>query len=160
VSIIGEAAKAAVGRVFGVKGEGGNIDYHVVELNNHSPANASVRSLLVPGWGQAFNGQRIKGVVAFLSVGAAAGGSLALFNKANQSYDHYNDLGVKDDPSYNDYKRERTQSLLLGTAAILLWVYSVVDAYHNAYNPVLTRDNSMDVAFDSKGEHLIWRRKF
>jgi hypothetical protein len=160
-SVVGEAAKAVVGRVFGVQGDSGDITYNVVELTAHSPTNASIRSALIPGWGQTFNGEKVKGVVLFCSFVAASVGSWGRYQSATNSFDDYKSRGIKEGSSYDDYKRARTQSLLLGVAALGLWIGSVVDARRNAYHPVLSQNTNIDIAWTASDEgQVVWRKKF
>src|SRR5262245_35162978 len=73
-SLIREAGGAVMGRVFGVQGTGADIQYHVVELSGRKPGNSAVRSAFVPGWGQFFNGEKVKASILFVAtIGAAVG---------------------------------------------------------------------------------------
>ncbi len=159
-SVIGEAATAVVDRVFGVKGEAANIDYHVVEFTKVSPTNSAVRSLFVPGWGQHFNRQRVKGSVLFLAFAASTFGALHLYNKSQNTFDDYNNRGVKDDPLYSDYEDQKTQSTLLGAGAIFIWAFSIFDAYKNAYNPLYTKNVTLDLAYSPDESSLRLNKRF
>ena len=54
-----EASRATFGRALADEGVASDIDYHVIEVQKHSPGNAALRSALLPGWGQRFNGQKV-----------------------------------------------------------------------------------------------------
>lgn len=159
-SVLGEAAKAVVDRVFGVKGEAADIKYHAIELSNHSPLNAGIRSAIVPGWGQWFNRQPVKATALFIVVVGGAYGAVRLNHAANSAYDEYKSDGLKNGAKYDDYQRQQTQSALLGGAAVLLWGYSVWDAYHNAYNPLWSEARSVEIALLPDGAAVEWRKRF
>jgi hypothetical protein len=157
---MGEAAKAVVDRVFGVEGEAANIDYHAIELSNRSPFNAGIRSALLPGLGQRFNRQPVKGAILFTAVAVGLFGTLRTYDKSDDSYEEYEATGNSDDPAYDDYSRFRTQSMVLGGATLAIWIYSVVDAYRNAYNPLVTEDTGVQLALNETGAAVEWRRRF
>lgn len=158
--VVGEAAKAVVDRVFGVKGEAADIRYHAIELSNHSPVNAGIRSALLPGWGQQFNRQPVKAAALFVVITVGAFGAVKSYHLSNDDYDKYKAIGNRNDTSYDDYGRHRTQALVLGGATVLLWVYSIFDAYRYAYNPLWGRDPSVQLALTDTGATMNWRRKF
>ncbi len=159
-SAVGEAARAVVDRVFGVKGEAGQIEYHIVELTKVSPANSAIRSVFLPGWGQHFNRQRVKGTLFFFTFAAAAAGSLHLRSESKSSFDDYKRRGLKDDPLYDEYEDQKMQSTLLGIGAGILWTLSVFDAYRNAYNPLYTKNIELDLAYQTDETSIRLSRKF
>jgi hypothetical protein len=145
---------------FGVRGEGGDIKYHEVDLSERAPVNAAVRSALIPGWGQGFNGEYKKGTMLFVTFAVAAYGSYHLSQKANDSLDTYNARGVKDGPEIDDYNKQHSQAILLGTAALAIWAYSIFDAHHNAYAPLYSQDSSVQLVLNPGEEMIQWKRKF
>lgn len=159
-SAVGEAARAVVDRVFGVKGEAGNIEYHVVEFSKVSPTSSAVRSALLPGWGQHFNRQPVKGSVLFLSFAASAFGAFYLNAKAGNTYDDYKARGSKNDPLFDDYEDEKSQATILGMGAGLIWAFSVFDAYRNAYNPLYTREMNLELAYADSETSVRVTKKF
>lgn len=159
-SAVGEAARAVVDRVFGVEGEAENIDYHIVEFSKVSPLSSAVRSALIPGWGQRFNKQPVKGTVLFLSFAASTFGAFHLNAKSKHSYDDYKARGAKDDPLFDDYEDQKSQATLLAVGAGLLWAFSVFDAYRNAYNPLYTRDTNVELAYAPNETTFRVSRKF
>ncbi len=159
-SIVGEATEAVVGRVFGVEGDASDIKYHVVELTAHSPSNAAVRSAFVPGWGQGFNNERVKGSIFFLGTLGAVFGSFKLYEKAGDAYDDYKASGLKNSNKYDDYEQYRQQSLILGGAAAVLWIVGIFDAYRHAYQPLYSSARTVDVAFNDDGASFRLRKTF
>lgn len=159
-SFVGEAAEAVVGRVFGVEGDASDIKYHAFELNHHSPGSSLVRSLVIPGWGQHFNRQKAKGSVFFLTTLGSLYASAHLYNQSVSSYHEYQAGGVKDSSRYEDYKDQRTQSLLYGGVAAILWVVGMVDAHRNAYNPLYSKEPSVDLAFIDEEARITLKKNF
>ncbi len=158
--VVGEAAKAVVDRVFGVKGEAADIKYHAIELSNHSPVNAGIRSALLPGWGQQFNRQPVKAAALFMVITVGAFGAVKAYHQSNDDYNKYKSIGNRNDSSFDDYGRHRTQAYVLGGATLGLWVYSIFDAYRYAYNPLWSREHSVEVALLDDGAGVQWHRKF
>ncbi len=92
--------------------------------------NASLRSLILPGWGQLYKGEKKKGMVLIALCGVSLGGLLAThveYNKARQEY------VAAEQPFeiqskyrvYNNYYRARN-SMAVFTMA--LWLYAHIDA--------------------------------
>jgi len=160
MGVMGEAGKAVVDRVFGVKGEAADIRYHALELSNHSPVNAGIRSALLPGWGQQFNRQPVKAAALFMVITVGAFGAVKAYRQSNDDYDNYRSIGNRNDSTYSDYTRHRTQAYVLGGAALGLWAYSIYDAYRYAYNPLWSRERSVDIALLEEGAGVEWHRKF
>jgi hypothetical protein len=102
------------------------IDASLWERNGR---NAAVRSLLIPGWGQAFNRQTARAGTFFLLAGGCLAVSLGMHEKALESYHAYQSMGVVEGPSYDRYKRQRNVSFLAGSLSALFWGWSVRDAY-------------------------------
>ena len=90
-----------------------------VAVREHkSPAKAMVRSLLVPGWGQFYNGKKLKGT---LVAAAEVGSVVAFFVRRDQINREIRPVGQP--PKRNFY--------LLSTIGIVF--YSVVDAFVDAH---------------------------
>jgi hypothetical protein len=158
--VLDEAATSIFGRVFGFSKAESEIDYHVVELYRPSPAAAAVRSALIPGWGQSYNKQQVKGALFFLSFAAATYGSISLYQKSNNSYHSYIQNGQKDDPRYDDYSSERTQAYMLGGTAALLWGVSMIDAYIHGYAPLWSDNSAVQIALVPGEGSVVWRKRF
>src|SRR5262249_15888386 len=131
-----------------------------VELYQHTPFHAGIRSAIVPGWGQGFNMQPVKGSLVFTSFVATTWLALYSTHKYRQSYDDYNAKGVKDDGLYNAYESERTEAYVLGSVAVLIWAFSIVDAAKNAYRPLLAKETSIQIAANDKEGKIVWNRRF
>lgn len=157
---IGKAGERPASRAFGVQGPADNIKYKPISFSRHSPGNAALRSALIPGWGQVFNQQRVKGISFFTMTALAATGALSLRSDYRRLYDQYEARGLKDDALYDEYKKKKTQSMALGVAAGLLWLIGIVDAHQNAYNPVFSREGGIEVIADADSTRLEWRKRF
>lgn len=160
-----EAYRATIERA--VKGDTDDIqvDYHVIELAKHTRGNSLVRSLFVPGWGQGFNGQPVKGTVIFLTFAVATVGAIERHRQSLDTYNEYENLGIPDSSLYDDYEDERLQAMLLAGAAITIYGYAAIDAYRNAYRPLYTHKPTWEVAVipDPDGHwvsHLNWNKRF
>jgi hypothetical protein len=159
-SVVKEAGRAVTDRVFGVQGMAGEIDYHVVELTHHSPTSSAIRSAFVPGWGQGYNRQRVKGAILFATFAALTYGAVDQYNASKDSYDAYQARGLQNDVLYDDYESEKTRSLILGTAAVGLWVFAIVDAYRNAYNPLWSKADGVQLVVSAEGGNVVWKKSF
>lgn len=155
-----EAGQAIFGRIFGVQGSGAEIEHHVFDLSNRTPTHAAVRSALVPGWGQVFNRDRIKGILFFVTTTASAVGSVLLYNDSRDSYDDYKAQGLKDSSLYDDYEDKRTQAMVLGVAAVVFYTVGIVDAYKKAYQPLYSTKSSVNLALSPTESQIIWERRF
>jgi hypothetical protein len=160
-SMIGQAAEAVVGRVFGVEGDASQIQYHVIEVTRHTPMASATRSLLLPGWGQYFNKQKAKGSIFFLTTLGSIVASSHLYGKARHAYDDYLERGEKDGSKYDDYQRYRNGAVMLGGVAAVVWIVSIFDAYHNAYKPLYSKIPTVDVALlEDGGAQVRFRKDF
>lgn len=159
--LLNEAAKATIGRAFGVEGPVGEIDYYVVDLSRSSRLNASLRSFFIPGWGQAFNGQKTKALLMFTAWAAATAGAVMAYRDADDSYDTYTARGIKEDPSYDDYTHARTRAMVLGGVAVAMWGISLIDAYRNAYSSLWSRaEPPVQIVADPDGTEVRFSKKF
>jgi hypothetical protein len=153
-------ASSQADKPFGVESGTSNIKYFDFDFSSQTPGNAAARSAFVPGWGQAFNDQKVKGTVMFITAAAAVGGSLALFRSANKTYDDYKATGVANDNAYDEYKRRWTQSAILGGAAAGIWIYSIIDAYRNGYSSLYSTRSEWNMVALADGGAVVWRREF
>ncbi len=98
-------------------------------FGDETPTNAAVRSAILPGWGQFFNQQPIKGYITGGAVAGLVTASILMYSKAESTYSDYEKKGSKDDDLYDDYKSEvRTTNILVAITAAA-WIYNIVDAY-------------------------------
>jgi len=106
---------------------------------------ATWRSLLLPGWGQQFKGQKTKGRIFSVAAAALAGATLAshlLRNRAEQKYLRAgeNEVVARYDP-FNRYHQLRNNlALSLG----VVWGAAVLDAFMVRVEPASTK---MGLAF-------------
>jgi hypothetical protein len=94
-------------------------------------AAAAMRSLILPGWGQYYKGEKTRGVVLMGVWGAAAVGTALASLRADRARQAYLDEPDPDRASNQRYDTWNTwfkvrNNLLLGTVGI--WAYSYVDA--------------------------------
>lgn len=93
-------------------------------------AEAALRSMVLPGWGQLYKGQRTKGRVLIGAWGIAVAGVVTSHILRQQSRDTYLDAKTQAEAldrydTFNQWHKTRN-ALVLGTAAV--WVYSYLDA--------------------------------
>jgi len=93
-----------------------------------TPKNAALRSI-VPGWGQQFNGQSTKGYIITGAVVVTLAEAVSLNNKANSTYDDYQNIGVKNDSKYDDYTSQADQAMEVSLLCAAIWIYGIIDAY-------------------------------
>ena len=155
-----EAADAMLGRMFGVKGYAPDVQYYVLDFTSHSPGNAAIRSALVPGWGQAFNGNQVKGTLWFSAFALAAVGSAVMANQADKTHDEYEATGRNNGPLYDDYEREYKLSLVLAAAAVGVWAMSVVNAYRQGYDALWSQAPAIDVVYAGDTAGVRWKKRF
>lgn len=100
-----------------------------VRVHDPRPA-AALRSLAVPGWGQLYKGEAVKGWALVGVWGAAAGGTLVAHFKRQSAEEAY--LAARDPQEiqdrYDDFNRwhKARGALALGLAAV--WTYATLDA--------------------------------
>lgn len=144
--------KPVFGRIFGVQGSGGDIEHYVFDLTSHTRRNAAIRSALVPGWGQSFNGDKTKGLLLFLTTTAAAVGSVVRYNSARHSYDDYKAQGIKNSSLFDDYEDARLQAMVLGSAALVLYGFGILDAHR--------RGSVVNLSWTGREGQLSWEKRF
>ncbi len=106
-----------------------SISAQEIDFSQKTPLNAAIRSAILPGWGQCFNGQKIKGYIIGGLTGLTLCSSVLMYNEAQKTYDKYLTKGVKDDPLYEEYSKQIDQTNILIFLTVSLWTYSVIDAY-------------------------------
>lgn len=109
------------------------------ELRLISPVGSIVRSAIVPGWGQYYSRNPIRGTLSVVGVGTSLAGALA----AHQSFQNvYTNrylpaatIDPKSEESISQYKRSNDRYKLRQFflyAAVGVWAYSVIDSYVGA----------------------------
>jgi hypothetical protein len=145
--------------VFGPYDTGGKINYHDFDLSDHSRSSAGIRSLLVPGWGQFFNGEERKGTLLFSVTAILAVSAFSTYNNAQNSYDDYRSTGRKDSSTYNDYSSKLNLSIILTGLTAVMWGVSVHDATKNYQKAESNAGTTL--AFNASGNpELVYQRKF
>lgn len=104
----------------------GNVN---VNLSADKPINASLRSALIPGWGQLWNEQPTKSAIVFIVFGASLAGALYYNNEADEKYKKYKNTGMVNGDYYDKYETAYNTSKIFTYVTIAAWVYGVVDAY-------------------------------
>lgn len=104
----------------------GNI---TLDFSEAKPINASVRSALMPGWGQGWNNQQVKGWITFGVFAVSVAGAFYFNSQANDKYEKYEESGYFKTKYYDDYEDNYTASQILTFVALGTWLYSVIDAY-------------------------------
>jgi hypothetical protein len=99
------------------------------DFSDYSATNAAIRSAILPGWGQGWNEQEKKGWILFGIFMASACTAFYFNNEAEKSYRLYSEIGAPAGSEYDNYKRNFDTARILGTVAVLTWIYAVVDAY-------------------------------
>ncbi|MCK5534961.1 hypothetical protein KAI68_07585 [bacterium] len=97
-----------------------------------TPINASLRSLLLPGWGQFFNQQKTKGYIITTTALAGITAAVFMYSKANNTYSEYEDRrdrGLIDDDLYDEYSEQLDTSRICGYVTAAVWTWGVIDAY-------------------------------
>ena len=106
------------------------------EVRLISPIGAVSRSV-IPGWGQFYTHNKLKGVIVFLSVGILGVGGVQVDTTYRDYYNKYRDA-VFTDSSQADFYFDRSNQyyklsrFLLYTAAGI-WAYSIIDSYVDAH---------------------------
>lgn len=96
-------------------------------FNTHSPMNASLRSLMLPGWGQFFNEQPTKGLIFAGAELVLIGTAFMTYSSANSTYSDYETQRTA--TLYDDYSSKIDTANMFVYAAAAIWVGNVIDAY-------------------------------
>ncbi len=103
----------------------------VAQIPRRNPTGALVRSAVIPGWGQFYNREPLKG----LAYGSLQAGLLGWTLYENHAADHARDMFLATgDPSWDrdaEDHRNTFRSLIWYTAGA--WVLSMLDAYVDAW---------------------------
>ena len=99
------------------------------DFSEYTATNAALRSAVMPGWGQGWNGQKTKGWIVFGVFAVSVFGTFYYLNKSEGDYVSYERLGARDSSYYDDYEKDLNTSRIFGCIAIATWIFAVVDAY-------------------------------
>ena len=93
-------------------------------------AGAALRSMVVPGWGQLYKGDKRKGIILTSLWGITASGSIVAHVNRKQAQRHYRASETQDQTqsrfrAYSNWHKVRNNLIL---AAASIWAYSYIDA--------------------------------
>lgn len=135
-------------------------------FNERTPGNAALRSLILPGWGQFFNGQQTKGYIFLGAEVIAIGAAVMQNSKANSDYSDYEDKRTND--LYDTYSKDVDTANLFVYLAAAIWIGNIADAYFSAdnINAIEAPESRLPnrgfylAAKDTKQVNLIYRYTF
>ena len=132
------------------------------DFTEKTPKNSALRSLILPGWGQYFNGQTNKGYIVFGAAILTLAGSIALNAKANSTYDDYQAAGAKNGPIYSDYETQADQAAMVSYVCAGVWIYGIIDAYISGRQRVSQDESSagFSVACGKGRSNLYYSKRF
>lgn len=113
-----------------------------------SKSGAVFRSALIPGWGQMYNRQDIKGYTILGIVGVLIGGSVTMQVLNMMAVNDYNKAGPGANFDALANKAENfaiARNVMLGTLGAV-WIYNIVDAYVNG----VTYDSALNTSVGSQ----------
>ena len=99
------------------------------DFSEYTEMNAALRSAVMPGWGQGWNGQKTKGWIVFGVFAVSLFGAFYYLAKADGDYVTYERVGARNSSYYDDYEKDLNTSRTLGCVAAAAWIFAVVDAY-------------------------------
>ena len=109
------------------------------EIRLVSPTGASIRSIFVPGWGQIYTENKIKGGILFVSTGALFTSGFIARSAYKEVYENdYRPAARKDINSpeskkyYNQANQRYKLMKFLFFTSVGVWAYCAIDAYVNA----------------------------
>ena len=124
-------------------------------------AEAALRSMVLPGWGQLYKGQRTKGRLLLGLWSVAVAGTLTSHILRQQSRTTYIDAGPAEVEerydTFNQWHKTRN-ALVLGTAAV--WVYSYLDALVAGGQSPDRRNLLVTPTFSDQQMHVFVRVQF
>jgi hypothetical protein len=97
-------------------------------FGERTPLNAGLRSAILPGWGQFFNGQSAKGYILVGSAVVSGAAAILMYNKAENTYNEYKDNGRIDGKLYDDYTSQINSANMFVYLYAAVWTFGVVDA--------------------------------
>ncbi|MDR1941947.1 MAG: DUF5683 domain-containing protein [Endomicrobium sp.] len=134
-----------------------------LDFSQRNPVNASLRSLLMPGWGQHYNEDTVKSWIVFGVFAVSAAGAFYYNNAAFKSYEKYDNIGIVNGSYYDDYESQYQISQIFTFVAIGTWIFAVVDAYLSAKKKELSSPETASLKFyyDQRGDgyYLSYSKK-
>ncbi len=117
---------------------------------------AAMRSVLLPGLGQIYKGEKEKGILIIASEALLLGATVYCHSEFTDAHRRYLDAIEPSDvtsayQSYNNWYRAR---LLAGSAAAAVWLYSHIDAALNTVPKGEGQDAPMKIGFEERERGL------
>ena len=102
-----------------------------IDFRKHNGITASIRSLILPGWGQYYNEQKSKAYIFAGVCFGMLGLTLYSYNQQEEAYKKYKEKGIKDSVLYKDYEKWYNTTNIFAVLTTLCWAVNVYDAYIN-----------------------------
>lgn len=127
------------------------------ETKQEKNINAAMFSLMLPGLGQVYKGNREKGTSVMLRWGVSMGITIGSYMLAGKSYSEYEDAtSITDLQEYwNTAMFFDTLTAIAGLNAIGNWIYAIVDAACAKEKINDSRKNKVDFSLNKNGEIKI-----
>jgi hypothetical protein len=119
--------------------EGTRPDSTPPPLEYRNPTGALLRSSVLPGWGQFYNDQPVKGIVMGLAETGLLAWLIAEHAAAEDARDDYSESGDPDDLARYETHRQTRLDLIWYTSAA--WLYGMLDAYVDAHLYCFEQEN-------------------
>ena len=117
------------------------------------PAGALLRSAAIPGWGQVYNREPLKGVLLATAELGLLAWLVTEHSLASQARDDYRRTG---DPAYEEsYERHSDRRLDLIWYTSAAWLYGMLDAYVDAHLYGFARENEDFLREIDGGNELV-----
>lgn len=101
----------------------------VLDFTKKNQKNALVRSILVPSWGQFFEGNSTKGYVVLCGAALSAAAAFYYSSESDKAYDDYKRVGLMNSDQYSDYTNKSNSFTLATLSLVAFWLYGIIDAY-------------------------------
>jgi TM2 domain-containing membrane protein YozV len=129
------------------------------EIRLVSPIGAAVRSAFLPGWGQIYTENKIRGSILFVSCGAILAGGFISRNSYQNTYQDYKSVAWEALDNPQDKNLQERKDILFDKAnqrfklsqflffsSIGVWAYGIIDSYVNGnfYNAQVKSEKLRD----------------
>lgn len=134
----------------------------VCDFSEYTAMNATLRSAVMPGWGQHWNEQKTKGWIVFGIFAVSVFGAFYYNNKSEDDYSKYEILGSRNSSLYDDYETHLNTARTFGIVAAAAWLYAVVDAYivANEKSKLYAYKKIDFTAYNNDGFMIKYKTKF
>ncbi|MDR0677029.1 MAG: hypothetical protein LBF97_08360 [Elusimicrobiota bacterium] len=106
------------------------------------------RSILYPGLGQYYIGNKTKGVTFMAGTTFAILGAIYSYNRANSKYNDYKSLSYDNKDLYDDYSEKIDQMYMFIGAGILIWIFNIYDIYKDTKS--LQKREGLNISLENK----------